>query len=241
MLSPSSLTIIDSFWRQHFGCTEGADLFTTPPQVLGHAGDLTGYEGVFALYRATGGSIISVPPPRMAQVAALLPEWETSLGSFADLFPVELRKAVVGPAFIGYTLSDPPCHGETRLLSPEDGPRIGILQAACDTTGWDHGGTSLGECTAAAGSFKDGTLVALAGYKVWGGHLAHISIVTHPLHRGKGYGRQAVALLTGHALSQKLIPQYRTLESNAASVAIARALGFEHYGSSIAIRLHPEP
>jgi RimJ/RimL family protein N-acetyltransferase len=87
-----------------------------------------------------------------------------------------------------------------------------------------------------AGVFKGHKLAALASYQIWGEQIAHIAIVTHPAFRGQGYATAAVSSLTQTVLGRTLVPQYRTLEGNAPSIAVARRLGFEHYATSLAIR-----
>jgi hypothetical protein len=46
-----------------------------------------------------------------------------------------------------------------------------------------------------------------------------------------------VAHLAGVASAEGLIPQYRTLDANIASIRIAESLGFEGYATSVAVRL----
>ncbi len=87
------------------------------------------------------------------------------------------------------------------------------------------------------GCFTDsGDPLALAGYKTWGEE-THIAIVSAPSHRGRGFSTAAVACAAQHAIGAGPIPQYRTLASNAASMGIAKNLGFERYGFSVFIRL----
>ena len=42
---------------------------------------------------------------------------------------------------------------------------------------------------------------------------------------------------TAHALRAGRVPQYRTLTANAPAVAIAPALGYREYGTTLAVRL----
>jgi hypothetical protein len=81
--------------------------------------------------------------------------------------------------------------------------------------------------------------VALAGSEIWGGCIAHISIITHPDFRGRGFGRSAGAHSAAGAISAGFIPQYRTLDSNLPSMRIAEALGFCRYATSLSIRFDP--
>jgi GNAT superfamily N-acetyltransferase len=66
--------------------------------------------------------------------------------------------------------------------------------------------------------------------------IAHIAVVTHPGFRGHGYARTVVSTLTEIALGRTFVPQYRTLEANAPSIAVARRLGFLQYATSLAVR-----
>jgi len=90
------------------------------------------------------------------------------------------------------------------------------------------------------GVFDVSELVSIAGYEIWGGTIAHVSVITHPAHRGRGYARSAVAAAASTALKAGLIPQYRTLESNGPSMSVARSLGFVHYATSVAVKLEAQ-
>lgn len=91
----------------------------------------------------------------------------------------------------------------------------------------------------AVGVFADAELAAVAGYEVWDGCIAHLNILTHPARRGRGFGREAVAALARTALDRGLVPQYRVLADNAPSLAVAAAVGFQPYATSLALRLTP--
>jgi GNAT superfamily N-acetyltransferase len=166
--------------------------------------------GIFILSRA--GAVVAVPP-----------------GAAAD--------RVVGPAFIGY-LDEATFAGgdeiESRLLDDSDAEAIEALRAACEPLAWAEGGPA--GTAVALGAFRGGTLAALSSYEIWSERIAHIGIVTHPAHRGRGLGTAAVRAMTRIALARKLVAQYRTLLANAPSMAIARRLGFERYATTVSIR-----
>jgi GNAT superfamily N-acetyltransferase len=67
--------------------------------------------------------------------------------------------------------------------------------------------------------------------------IAHLHVVTHPRHRGRGLGRAVVAAAAEHAFDAGLLPQYQTLRENAPSMAIARKLAVVEYGSPVHIAL----
>jgi GNAT superfamily N-acetyltransferase len=150
---------------------------------------------------------------------------------------------IVGPAYIGYgspeRLDLRDADRAVKLGSP-DHKAIVRLMEACTTEEWEHGGSSADAIDRLFGGYSSsGELAALAGYELWGDKIAHIAIVTHPTHRGLGLGRAAVALAARQALDAGLVPQYRTLDANTASMNIATRLGFAEYGHSVYIRLKP--
>ncbi len=154
-------------------------------------------------------------------------------------YPVE---GVVGPAFVGYTdgAAFRPAHAEgLRFLGPQDVTMLARLQGTCSTLEWEHGGSQLSD-QPVVGIFVEEHLVVVAGYELWGDVIAHIAVITHPQYRGQGYGRSVVCRLTEEVLFRGLVPQYRTLEANGASMTIARMLGFERYATTVAVRFRPD-
>ncbi|HUU59364.1 MAG TPA: GNAT family N-acetyltransferase [Phycisphaerae bacterium] len=109
-----------------------------------------------------------------------------------------------------------------------------IMTNACGETEWEHSGIQFGR-PPICGRFEGDTLVAAASYEVWGQRIAHIGVVTHPQHRGKGFGKSVVAAISKCALATRLILQYRTLADNAPSMAIARSFGFQPYARTISV------
>lgn len=159
-------------------------------------------------------------------------------GAVVALPSVLPAERVVGPAFIGYrdAALDPGCdEAGARLLDGADAGAVAELRAACEPIAWEHGGPHDDTATA-VGVFAGATLAALASYRIWGERIAHISIVTHPAHRGRGLGKAAVSAMSRIALARGLIAQYRTLCANTPSIAIAHALGFQRYATTLSIR-----
>jgi len=233
----TATTIATNYWASHLGCSP-EELFSLPLRVLTHGEDLNGCDGVVALFRGSA-AIVSIPPEREAPLRDLL---FSRPGAFspqilaAALSPVTER--IVGPASISYSPKvAPPAHPPCDL-GPEHAAARAALQQACAPEDWEAGGGA--EEDPSSGIFVDGQLAAQAGYEVWGGTIAHISIVTHPAFRNRGYGRSAVAHAAHRALAAGLLPQYRTLETNGPSLRIARSLGFQSYARSLAVRLRPQ-
>jgi GNAT superfamily N-acetyltransferase len=222
------------YWATHLGCAPES-LFALPLNIVTHGPDLSDYNGIFAIFR-DGTAMVSFPPERIDELRELLPTSPVAAERFAETFN-RAGYTVIGPAYIGYAAAVlPPIHAVSSLTQ-SDAPAVRDLQAACPAIEWEHGGGAVGEHPS-SGVFVGSQLVALAGYEIWGGKIAHISVVTHPTFRGRGFGRSAVAHLSNTALAAGLTPQYRTLESNRPSIRIAESLGFSLYATSVAVRLN---
>ncbi len=235
MLNKRTVSIAHTYWATHLGCSPG-DLFAEPFRIVTHGAELADYCGVFALFRG-GGVTASIPPDRADTLRALLasPRRSYSPDSFASALS-SVSSAVIGPAYIGYSEAAPQPTHPARALGPGDATALDALQQSCAETEWEHGGSAIAHPCSAV--FVGGRVAALAGYKVWGGTIAHISVLTHPEFRCRGFGRSAVAHLTGRAIAAGLLPQYRTLHSNRASIRVAELLGFQSYATSTAVRLN---
>ena len=239
-----SLTAIaDDWWARDFACSR-AELRPTRTRVQQHAGALLDNPGIWILV-AGGAPLVSLPSDATNVLADLAQSWSTSdvadaaklHRQLAPLCPRPVEK-IIGPAFIGYGSADSLNLRDARFARPFSSPgAIARLQAVCQPEEWDHGGSEPHPERTFGVVDQINDLLALSGYKVWSDAIAHISIVTHPNHRGHGFGRSAVALAAQHALGAGLVPQYRTLRQNAPSMNIAKRLGFIEYGFSVYVRL----
>jgi GNAT superfamily N-acetyltransferase len=235
---------VDSYWSAFFGCAPDA-LHRNDAQVFSHVG-LGDYAGAYAMTFDGAAPIVSVTAEYLDRARPALGRWSTdTVNSPADLQAFLGARAgdVIGPAAISYLDPRPrlpaTVNGDVRVLSPSDAAHrtaVQQLAAACRPTEWAHGGTPL-EQTPAVGVFADASLIALAGYDIWGDRLAHIAVVTHPDFRGRGFGSLAVVRLIAEINEQQLIPQYRTLMANESSLRLAATLGFIQYARSLAVQL----
>ena len=208
--------------------------------VAAHAADLRSYAGLYAYYR-DNSCVLSVPAPYVP------PANEAVSGQSAEevFDPAALRAIlgdaagiVVGPASLAYTDGSTfrtAATDDTRLLGSNHEKLLRGLAAACDATEWEHADIEY-EREPIFGCLVAGLLVAAASYRIHSGAIASIGIITHPAHRGRGYARAAASAATAHALDAGFIAQWQTLEANAPSIAVARALGFEPYCRTIAVR-----
>jgi len=234
MLNERIISQVTGYWASHLGCPAKA-LFAEPLHIITHGVELADYSGIFALFRG-GAATVSFPPGCIESLRQLMPAQLVTPAMFAEAFGAA-GYVVIGPAYVGYAEDiRSPTH-PVRSLTLHDESAVSALRAACTETEWEHGG-SLGGEQPSCGVFVGDQVVALAGYEVWADIIAHISVITHPAFRARGFGRSAVAHVAERALSANLIPQYRTLESNFASIRIADSLGFCRYATSVAVRLN---
>jgi GNAT superfamily N-acetyltransferase len=229
---------VDSFWASYYGVSP-EELRAPEARVVAHAG-LAGYRGLQGFVLLGGGLLVSAPPEQVEMLARHVAGWR--LESLLDLTRlVELglpAGAAVGPAFLGYTDSrhfKPTPSLAVRRLERGDRQSFEELREACDPEEWDHGGGAFE--LPSAGWFEDGRVLAVAHYEVWGGAIAHVGVVAEPGARGAGRGHAVVSAITGVALAEGLVPQYRTLETNAPSLKVASDLGFEAYARTVSVRL----
>jgi GNAT superfamily N-acetyltransferase len=145
---------------------------------------------------------------------------------------------VLGPTYLGYldALDSDRQDPNVRLLSRNDMGALNDLRESVTAQDLEYSGLDPDQLIVIAGYFIDGILVSAAGYKVWGGQIAHIGVLTRGDARGAGYGRACVRGIAAHAIEQGLIAQYQALYENTRSLAIARSLGFEDYAARIYVR-----
>jgi GNAT superfamily N-acetyltransferase len=242
-MSPLTGSTIDAFWAAHFGCTIQS-LLAPGTRALPHAA-MEGYQGAFLFCRGSA-CLVSAPPALVATAARAIagraPQELVQTEFLSGVFGSDIER-VIGPAWLGY--ADPtdfrPAPLEAvRLLEPDDERALRRLAEECDATEWEHSGLEF-DRPPVYGCFRGSEIASAAGYELWGEKIAHVGVVTHPVHRGQGFGKAVVSGIAGHALRDGLIAQYRTLQSNLASMAIGRVLGFREYAVTLAVRFRETP
>jgi RimJ/RimL family protein N-acetyltransferase len=189
-----------------------------------------------------GCTCVRVPLSDYKRLAALIEQQEPNVLLDADWWRHQFENITidtVGAAYLGYadaitframTPYTP------RLLTPGDAAGLAEFAAAIGPIAWEHSG--LDEAPQPiAGCWEAETLVAAAGYTIWDNTLAHIGVATHPAFRGRGYGTAVVSTIGEHALAHGYVLQYRTLLGNTPSIAIAQALGFQLYATTLFLHL----
>lgn len=237
-LDSAFLGLVDSYWAQFLGCSPGM-LRHERTQLLRHAG-LGDYAGCYIIEFGSA-PVVSLPANDVETYRDVIARWQPGVVRTAAIAQAAFHDRIariIGPAFIGYTdtkLFKKLAGDDARLLTDTDEKAVEILRNACPAEEWDHGGSDF-RPSEMVGVIRGQQLAAVASCEVWGEHIAHISIIAQPAFRGRGYATTAVSELTRIVLARRLVPQYRTLEANQPSMAIARRLGFVQYATSMAIR-----
>lgn len=119
---------------------------------------------------------------------------------------------------------------ETRVLTDRDAEAFAAFTAEAPEDDLDEAFVELDHWLV-FGTFVDGELVAAASMYPWGETtLADLGVITLPRFRGRGLGRATVRAMSAAAIERGYEPQYRCQLDNAASVALAAAAGFAHFG-----------
>jgi GNAT superfamily N-acetyltransferase len=100
-------------------------------------------------------------------------------------------------------------HPAGRALFAADTAALRQLAAACDADAWEDSGITFDD-PHLFGLIVDGLVVAAARGRPGWGETAHVGVVTHPDHRGRGFGRAVVSATTAQALAEGLIVLYQT-------------------------------
>lgn len=236
-----TLRTIDEYWAGYFGCRP-EDLSRPGVLAVPHAA-LSGHLGVL-VFRHGPTCVLSVPDlllPRVrAAVRGRAPDEVFRADFLKALFDNEIDQ-ISGPAWVGFADRDSFRSARlpgTRLLHPEDEAALRRLAEGCGEMAWKQSKVVFNRVPL-YGHVEGEEIVAASGYQVLGGVIAYIGVVTHPAHRGKGYGKTVASASTEHALGKGLLAQWRTLRANAPAVAMAERMGFREYAATLDVHLDP--
>ena len=230
-LSSRTLWTLRRYWADRLGVSPEA--FEKSGGTVGNA-----EEGGIQLFSHGNSQIVGVPGPlldaaedRSETRIPLDAEDEDAVHGWLTRF--DGIEQAIGPTFYGYADRETftPVESDARVLTAADAAAYQSFQRSIPDNEWEQGGTQFtpGETV---GLFIDEELVAVAGFDVWEGVLAHLAVVTRPDNRGHGYGRSVVSQATEKAFADGLLPQYRTSDAWPWSVALAQDLGFHRFATA---------
>jgi len=228
-------------WARFFGL-DAATLATPGLHLIPHAA-LRGYHGLW-IFQHGSAVIISLPEMCMPMATALTGIHDLASGVAAIRTVVADRIArEIGPVFQGHATPDeftPRPGPTTTRLSRNNAADLAHLAAACGAEAWEHGDLAVdGSDAHLFGCFRAGRLVAAGKHgPLVDGAFSDLGVVTHPAHRGHGFGAAvaSAAMADGFSLGGQ-VAMYQTLEANHPAVAVARALGIRQHACHVAMRL----
>ncbi|MFI2211214.1 GNAT family N-acetyltransferase [Streptomyces sp. NPDC020141] len=201
-----------------------------------------GWVGAVAL----GGSAIVTAPDEGA--AAVVRDALAGVAAEAVVDEAALRAVlpvtrVLGPAALSYASPEgfrpvrPGAAGAPAVPRlPGGHPELRALERVAGER--DAADAALDEITSPAFVVRaHGRTVAAAGYRLWPGRAAHLSVLTAPRERGRGLARLTASAATAHALAAGLLPQWRARVP--ASRRVAAALGYRELGAQLSVTIAP--
>jgi RimJ/RimL family protein N-acetyltransferase len=235
----ASTELLKQYWFGEIGVSED-DFKDTSIAVTAHGTSLIGYKGAIA-FKHQDSWVLSVPSQMLDDIKMRVEELSTetlfNLKGLSDFFGASVDR-IIGPAWIGQIESKDfiPCHSDkVRSLMKSDWSVFEKFLAQNDKIEIEHSSLVSGR-EPTVGVFCDGNIAAAASYELLEGAVAHIGVLVSKEHRGKGFGKEAVSLITKLALESKFGIQYQTLKENKSSVSAAQALGFNEFAETFAVR-----
>ena len=112
-----------------------------------------------------------------------------------------------------------------RPLHGTDRSAIAAMELECPMPEWSSSSIS---CLRqhVFGVFSGRELVAIGYHSPVFPYATAIGVITHPGHRGRGYGKAVVGMATEHALELGYLVRYQTSSKNLASRSLSLSLGF---------------
>jgi hypothetical protein len=235
--------VVDRYWAEWLGCTV-PDLRPTSTRVHAHGPGLADYDGTFVLL-AGGAPVISLPPALVPALEPVARRWSAEQSvipspSRRPHLPVRDVARVVGPAWVGYadagTLAAP-AGVRARLLTGADAPQWRRCAPRAPPRSGSTGDTRSRRGPPPAPSPAPPRRFTSGPGRV---HLLGQSPGPHQRGHAPGPPRARVRArrrrrAASHALEAGLVPQYRTLEANAAARALAASVGFAAHLTTVAV------
>lgn len=202
-----------------------------------HVNKLEDYEGYYVASRP-GGTHVSVPGSTGQDVLESLgTEPATVLRSptFWEAFAATRGLRVIGPSTHAYLDADPgPVEGVVRLQEDELQSLKGMVDPAdWSESGWDD------QPSHAFGLYADGVLVAASNLNTFHLEPRDVGVVVAPGWRGRGLSERVGRHAASVAIREHGFARWGARNTNLASLAASRRVGFESWCSQLAVRRSP--
>jgi GNAT superfamily N-acetyltransferase len=197
------------------------------------------------LIRREDSCIIVVPQALVGSTTIACASWPSAAvfdrAFIRSLYGNEVA-SIHGPFWLGYATAE--CFrsvdrkGSRRLDGPDDEAALARLRSQVpEEEAVDAGFAVAGRHE--YGCFVEGELVCAGTLTPFRGMPASIGAITHPAHRGQGFGSAMVSALTQEAFTESGAVQFRILEDNRPALRIAKVLGFVEDGHTFEVVLRP--
>lgn len=223
---------IESFWQESF--LAGDSIFRSDSLTINANLDQQANRQLMLLETADG-----------KLTASMTPALADRLGLYQqqDLTPALLRQKLQdnniqlhGADYVfHFTVSErhallqEPQPDNLRQLGPTDELVFAEFQSNASEQDLDNAYVEL-DHRAVFGSFEQDSLVCAASMYPWHDQkIADVGVLTLPSFRNRGHARRVIRAISRHAYTQGYEPQYRCQLDNAASVALAKAVGLTPY------------
>ena len=222
--------------RMMWATLAGADAFPeSGVQVVGNAASEICPKGWAGIVAISGGILATAPSATdVDALARTLADVEPA-GDWAAVF--RAAPEIRGPANLAYAdrPAAPPtgAAAEIEMLAPADAAVMSFV-ARVPSADRDEAHVEASDVPLAC-LREDGAVVAVAGYRVWLGAVAHMSVLVDPARRCRGLATAVADAATDHACASGLVAQWRARPP--ASRAVARKLGFVDVGQQMSVRL----
>ncbi len=234
---------VDAAWAELLGC-DPTLLYEPGAHLVPGGEELQGRERVL-MFRVGVGTFVFCPErlrDRAARVLAEADPADAFSTAVCALIAGATESEVHGPAwhgFVDHARFVPGDGGAGRRLDRHD-PLLDELTRACGDDDWGEGGffddaTTFDDVRYAIE--EEGRLVAAGNMTAYRGRPADVGLVTRPDARGRGLAKRLAVKMVSDALPAVGIVRYRALITNAASLRVAHALGFEEMGKNYRVRL----
>ena len=181
----------------------------------------------------SSATIVSLPKGwarRFENAGLALEEMERSPRRYVASCHRQYSLEVRGPAYLAYwppSSPRPTPRGQTERLDGDGLASLALLRDIAPAE-WEEAG--VGPDSRVFGLRVADRTVAVAGYVRWSGHIAQLQVFCHPGYRRRGLTAEPLKAAINQALAEDLLPQYRARDDNAASLALAKRVGFVEYG-----------